>query len=104
MDIIKNTGVKATILFAETNGDRANKKKTSLRIYNWPQALEIGSKIENEVIFNRIRNQQPGMCCNLVYTSGTTGDPKGVMLSHDNMTWYWSVKNKILEYHGEDKT
>ena len=35
------------------------------------------------------------MCCNLLYTSGTNADSRGVMLSHDNMTWTWEVKNRL---------
>lgn len=39
---------------------------------------------------------KPGHCMTLVYTSGTTGPPKGVMLSHDN--YIWTARTALLKF------
>ncbi|XP_039629600.1 long-chain-fatty-acid--CoA ligase ACSBG1 [Polypterus senegalus] len=56
-------------------------------LYSWDEFMELGAgNLENE-LDNIISSQRPNQCCVLIYTSGTTGKPKGVMLSHDNITW-----------------
>ncbi|KAL0901508.1 hypothetical protein ABMA27_006744 [Loxostege sticticalis] len=56
-------------------------------VYSWDQLMEIGAKEPDTQLENTLKSIAVNECCTLVYTSGTVGQPKAVMLSHDNLTW-----------------
>jgi len=68
----------------------------SLPCYNWRQFMDLGQGIDDS-LKNMWENIQPGHCCALVYTSGTTGNPKAVMISHDNILFESSMVLQILD-------
>lgn len=83
-DMAKLPRVKAFIVWGEKELPQGYKDS---RCYLWNDFLKTGQDVKDQVILEKALKQKPGQCACLIYTSGTTGNPKGCMLSHDNICW-----------------
>ena len=81
--------LKYIIVYNDTPKNVPEHRKNQVLLFE--DLLSLGAKFTKEhkdkFIDERLEKQRPGHVCTLVYTSGTTGPPKAVMLSHDNYTW-----------------
>ncbi|WDP91275.1 MAG: long-chain fatty acid--CoA ligase [Desulfobacter sp.] len=56
-------------------------------VITYEEFLALGKDISDEEFQTRVNRVNPSDTAGLVYTSGTTGVPKGVVLTHDNLTY-----------------
>ncbi|MCG7840296.1 MAG: AMP-binding protein, partial [Methanomassiliicoccales archaeon] len=65
-------------------------------MYSWNELLALNVQVSDEEYRQRQGELSPHDVVNMQYTSGTTGFPKGVMLTHFNITnnGYWTGANQ----------
>jgi len=57
------------------------------QILSWQGVLDLGKSLADNKLDERLKKICINQCCSLVYTSGSSGPARGVMMSHDNLTW-----------------
>lgn len=86
--------VSFTTTTEEQNAAAAN---LGMRVFSWNEFLELGKERPSEPVPPR-----PLDVCTIMYTSGTTGRPKGVVLTHENVAAFVHGNDLYMEQF-EDK-
>ncbi|MDR1730385.1 MAG: AMP-binding protein [Prevotellaceae bacterium] len=72
-------------------------------MYNTAELLLLGKNVEDSKLIEAKRNTSCHDIVNMQYTSGTTGFPKGVMLSHYNIANNGFLTGENMKFTQDDK-
>lgn len=67
-----------------------------------PGTIELADWLPADAAAFEVRPLEPDTLATIVYTSGTSGRPKGVMLSHRNILANVAASSEVVRLHGDD--
>lgn len=76
---VKSVESVRSVLFIDTAPEHT---PSSMQVLDWQEALQLGEQLDDVAFSDKL---QPDDIACFIYTSGTGGRPKGVMLSHKNI-------------------
>ena len=71
--------------------------------FTWESANALAEKVPVEEVYARAKQVRKDDVCNMQYTSGTTGFPKGVMLTHYNVVNNGKAIGDCMDLSTEDR-
>ena len=71
-------------------------------VMSWEAFRARGDCVDDATFERRLAALAPDQLATLIYTSGTTGPPKGVMLSHGNLSWTAETAMQMVDVRPSD--
>ncbi|TVU35508.1 hypothetical protein EJB05_17404, partial [Eragrostis curvula] len=89
--------LKTIVSFGKVNPEHKEKvEQNGLSIYSWEEFIQLGGEEKFE-----LPPKEKDDICTIMYTSGTTGDPKGVLISNKSIITIVSAVDEFLRNSNE---
>ncbi|MCL6559668.1 MAG: AMP-binding protein, partial [Firmicutes bacterium] len=72
-------------------------------MFTWDDVMDLGAQVTDGELAERQASLDPDDVINMQYTSGTTGFPKGVMLTHNNLIGNACSLSECMNFTHQDK-